>query len=103
MHDLVASFVSMVLIQPLEEEMTQALRARHAPPAVIAAATACLRTAEPRLAARTLTEPWWTVSHSLRFWTGLSRPEAILVQVAPRCGEALEGAQRFLDMRYVRS
>ncbi len=75
--------------------MTQALRARHAPPAVIAAATACLRTAEPRLAARTLTEPWWTVSHSLRFWTGLSRPEAILVQVAPRCARRLKAHRDF--------
>jgi hypothetical protein len=93
MHDLIATLVSLFLIEPLQAEIGENLGAAHASQAVVAAVTACARTATPVIVERAASDPWWAASNAMRLWAGWVPPETVLVEAAPGCAAALESAR----------
>ena len=99
MQDLFAALVSFFLIQPIQAELTEKLEVARVPQSVIADVTACGRTATPLVLDRVISDPVWSLSSAVRAWTGTTRPEALLLEVAPGCASALSSARPFLEGR----
>lgn len=99
MQDLLAALVSFLLLAPLKAEMADRLAAARAPQAVIAEVSACAQSAAPRFVERATAEPWWAISSTFSLWVGTSRPETLLVEVAPGCAGAVAAARPFLAGR----
>jgi hypothetical protein len=93
MQDLIATLVSLFLIEPLQAEIGENLGAARAPQAVVAAVTACARTAAPVFVERAASDPWWAASSAVRLWAGWVPPETVLVEAAPGCAAALGPAR----------
>jgi hypothetical protein len=96
MESIVAALVSFVLIEPLKADMADKLAIARAPQAIVAEVTACARTAAPLVIARATSDPWWATEKALSIWIGTTRPETLLIEVAPGCSGAVEAAQPFL-------
>jgi hypothetical protein len=96
MQDVIASLVSILLLGPLEAELTDRLSAIRAPEAVVSQVTACIRAEMPATITRAVDDPWWAAASALYLWTGSVRPEALLVEAAPACAAAVEAARPFL-------
>ena len=99
MQDLFAALVSFFLIQPIQAEVTEKLEAARVPQAVISEVTTCGPTAAPLVLERVISDPVWALSSAVRAWTGTTRPEALLLEVAPGCAPALSAARPFLEGR----
>ena len=99
MQDLFAALVSFFLIQPIQAEVTEKFEAARVPQAVISEVTTCGRTAAPLVLDRVISDPVWALSSAVRAWTGTTRPEALLLEVAPGCAPALSAARPFLEGR----
>ncbi|HEY8563990.1 MAG TPA: hypothetical protein VIL65_00700 [Beijerinckiaceae bacterium] len=97
MQDLIATLVSLFLIGPLETELADKLAAARAPRAVAIEIAACAREAAPRVVDRAVSDPWWAVSSTVQVWIGTTRPEALLVTIAPGCERAVQSAKPFLN------
>jgi hypothetical protein len=94
--DLIAFFVAIFLVGPLEAEVTSRLEAARAPAAVVRGVADCAAAAAPALLERATSDPWWAVRTSLGAWTGWTSPEAVLRDAAPGCGPAMAAARPFL-------
>nr|AGS49884.1 long-chain-fatty-acid--CoA ligase [uncultured bacterium esnapd21] len=97
MQDFIAALVSFFLIEPLQAEMADKLAAARAPQAIVAEVASCARTATPLILARATSEPWWAASTAFGLWFGTTRPEGLLVEVAPGCAGAVQAARPFLS------
>lgn len=96
MADIVAALVSLLLVQPLQAELSERLSAARAPQAVVAEVAACARAAAPTMAQRAWGDPWWAASTVVQVWIGKAKPEAVLREAAPACGPALRSAAPYL-------
>lgn len=99
MQDFIASLVSLLLIEPLESRLAEKLQGARAPQAVVTEVVTCARNAAPIVAGRITGDPWWGVQTLVRVWIGTSSPDAVLVEVAPRCRSAVDAARPFLTGR----
>ena len=99
MQDLFAALVSFFLIQPIQSGLAEKLEAARVPQAVISEISACGRNAAPLVLDRVMSDPVWALSSAVRAWTGTTRPEALLLEVAPGCASALASARPFLQGR----
>ncbi|MDB5560006.1 MAG: hypothetical protein JWQ36_2940 [Enterovirga sp.] len=99
LQDLIAALVSTLLIQPLQTEVRERLEGAQVPSAVITDVMSCARGAAPAAIARASADPVWAVSSAVRVWIGTTRPEALLLDVAPGCAPAISAARPFLEGR----
>jgi hypothetical protein len=96
MESIITALVAFLLINPLQAELADKLSAARAPPAIVAEMAACAKTATPLIVQRATSDPWWAASSAFSVWAGTTRPEALLIEVAPGCSGALQAAQPFL-------
>ena len=89
--------VSFFLTGPLQAEISEKLAAARAPQAIVTQVADCARDAAPALLERAISDPWWAATSSFSVWTGMARPESILVQAAPACCPAVAAARPFLN------
>ena len=97
MQDFIAPFIRLLLVEPIEERLAEALEAARAPQAVIVGLADCAKDAVPILTERALADPWWGVQVTFRLWTGTASADVILVEAVPRCGPAAEAARPYLS------
>ena len=96
-QDIILSLVSFFVVDPLQAELKDKLAAARAPQAVISQFAQCAREATPVLAARVMADPVWGVTETVRVWTGMTSPEAVLGGAAPSCATAVQAARPFLQ------
>lgn len=94
-----AALVSFFLIDPLQAEISKRLAAAGAPPTIVADVAACGRTATPIIVERAMSDPWWAATTAAGIWIGSTKPDAVLVEVAPVCVPAIDAARPFLTSR----
>jgi hypothetical protein len=99
LQEILSSLVSLLIVDPLQAEMSERLAQVRAPQAVIADVRTCAEASLPRLADRAMAEPMWVVSTALNVWTGQTTPEDILGNTTPQCGAALKAAKIYLESR----
>jgi len=99
LQEILASLVSLLIVDPLQAEMNERLAQVRAPQAVIADVRACAEAALPRLAERAMADPVWVVTGALSVWTGHKAPEDILGGTSPQCEAALKAARVYLESR----
>ena len=97
-QELLASLVSLLIVDPLQAEMSERLAQARAPQAVIADVRTCAEASLPELAERAVAEPLWVVTTALNVWTGQTQPESILGN-NPQCEAALKSARVYLESR----
>jgi P2-related tail formation protein len=98
LQEILASLVSLLIVDPLQAEMSERLAQVRAPQAVIADVRTCAEASLPTLADRAMAEPMWVVSTALNVWTGQATPESILGST-PQCESALKSARVYLESR----
>jgi hypothetical protein len=99
LQEILSSLVSLLIVDPLQAEMSERLAQVRAPQAVIADVRTCAEASLPRLADRAMAEPMWVVSTALNVWTGQTTSEDILGNTTPQCGAALKAAKIYLESR----
>lgn len=97
-QEILASLVSLLIVDPIQANMSERLEQARAPQAVIADVRTCAEAALPGLAQRAMAEPLWVVSTALNVWTGQTAPETILGNT-PQCETALKSARVYLESR----
>jgi hypothetical protein len=97
-QEILASLVSVLIVDPLQAEMSERLAQVQAPQAVIAEVRTCAEASLPGLADRAMAEPLWVVTTALNVWTGQTAPETILGNT-PQCADALKSARVYLESR----
>jgi hypothetical protein len=63
----------------------------------VADVSACARGATPAIVQRAISDPWWAATSAFQVWMGSTRPEQLLVQVAPNCQPAVAALRPFLS------
>lgn len=96
LHDLIAWFVAVFLLNPLQAEIQSQLEASRAPVAVVQQVTQCVSAAAPALIDRAVGDPWWAISTAAGTWIGTTTPDGVLRDAAPGCGPAMAAARPFL-------
>jgi hypothetical protein len=97
MMEFISMLVSFFLTGPLQSELSEKLADARAPQAVVSQLSDCARDATPALLDRAISDPWWAATSTFSVWTGMARPESILVQAAPACAPAVAAARPFLN------
>jgi hypothetical protein len=97
MMEFISMLVSFFLTGPLQAGISEKLAAARAPQAIVTQMADCARDAAPALLERAMSDPWWAATSSFSVWTGMARPETILVEAAPGCGPAVAAARPFLN------
>lgn len=98
LQEILSSLVSLLIVDPLQAEMSERLAQVRAPQTVIAEVRTCAEASLPGLANRAMAEPLWVVSTALHVWTGQTNPESILGN-SPQCEAALKSARVYLGSR----
>ena len=102
LQELLATVVSVLIVDPLQGEMNERLaqiRAPQAVKAVIADMRTCTEASLPKLADRAMAEPLWVVPTALNVWTGRSAPEDVLGGTSAQCDTAIKAARVYLESR----
>lgn len=99
LQEILASLVGLLIVDPLQAEVSERLAQVRAPQAVIADVRTCAEASLPRLADRAMAEPMWVVSTALNVWTGRTAPEDVLGNSTPQCEAALKSARVYLESR----
>lgn len=98
-QDILASFISLLIVDPLQAEMDKRLAQVRAPQALIADVRTCADAALPRLADRAMAEPGWFVATAMDVWLGSTRPEDVLITASPQCVAPIKAAKAYLEGR----
>jgi hypothetical protein len=99
-QEFLAFFINLLIVDPLQDEMSKRLADVRAPQAVIADVRACAEGSLPALADRAIAEPAWAVTTVLNVWTGTAAPEDVLSS-SPQCETAIRSARTYLESRGV--
>jgi hypothetical protein len=99
LQEILATLVSVLIVDPLQAEMNERLAQTRAPQAVIANVRTCAEASLPKLADRAVAEPLWVVTTTLDVWTGRSAPEEVLGGTSPQCDVAVKAARVYLESR----
>lgn len=99
LQELLATIVSVLIVDPLQGEMNERLAQIRAPQAVIADMRTCAEASLPKLADRAMAEPLWVVTTALNVWTGRSAPEGVLGGTSAQCDAAIKAARLYLESR----
>ncbi len=96
-RELILSFISSFIIQPVEAELKQSLTAAGAPHAVVSSVKACAQTAGPALLERASSDWWWATSTGFKVATGMKEPVEVVATYAPDCHHAIDAANLYLN------
>jgi hypothetical protein len=96
MENFIASLISMFIVEPLQADLAEKLRAARAPQAVYSEVTGCAQSAAPAIIERATSDPWWAVSSAVGVWIGTASTGDLLAQAAPNCASAVTSARRYL-------
>lgn len=99
LQELLSAVVSVLIVDPLQAEMSERLAQIRAPQAVIADVRSCAESSLPKLAERAMAEPLWAVTTTLDVWIGRTAPEAILGGTSAQCDAAVKAARVYLESR----
>lgn len=97
MTGILMSLVSFFLLQPVEQAITAELARARAPQAIVEKVAACSRQAVPAAVDRVMSDPAWAVTTLVTVWLGQTDSQAILIDIAPDCEQALDAARPFLS------
>lgn len=97
-QDILALLINLLVVDPLQDEMSKRLADVRAPQGVIADVRTCAENALPGLAERAMAEPSWVVATTLDVWTGRAAPEDVL-NTSPQCQSAIKAARVYLESR----
>lgn len=97
-QDILAFVINLLVVDPLQEEMSKRLGEVRAPQAIIADVRACAEGSLPRLAQRAMADPAWVVTTTLDVWIGRAAPEDVL-STSPQCESAIKTARAYLESR----
>ncbi|WP_156386711.1 hypothetical protein [Aureimonas sp. Leaf454] len=97
MQDIIASLISFFLIQPIQAEMTERLSAARAPVELVETLTGCIADAGPAVVRRASDDPLWAIGSAAGILVGLTAPDAVLVEAAPGCAQAVSAVRPYLD------
>lgn len=90
---IIATLISLLLIDPLESALTKRLAAAGVPDAAVKTVVACGRSALPTIVSRSISEPIWAATQALRVWTGSVQADKILTEIAPQCAGVVDAAR----------
>jgi hypothetical protein len=96
LNDFLLSLFSFFILDPFQAELNQKLRAAQAPAAVMAEVRACATAAGPVLIDRALNDWWWVGTTVISVGVGMTTPQSVLVEIAPRCASAVRNADVFI-------
>jgi hypothetical protein len=99
MQEFIAALISFFLLEPLQAEVAEKLKAARAPQAIVNDLANCVQAARPAIVDRATSDPWWAVSSVAQVWIGNAKPEILLADAAPVCRPALEAARPFWSGR----
>lgn len=99
LQELLSAVVSVLIVDPLQAEMSERLAQIRAPQAVIADMRACAQSSLPTLADRAMAEPLWVVTTTFDVWTGRTAPEEVLGGTSAQCDAAVKAARVYLESR----
>jgi len=97
MQDFTAALISFFLVEPLQQEVADALAATRAPQEVVTLIATCAKQHATEITERAITDPWWATSSAFSVWVGLTEPHALLIDAASGCAAAVEAARPFLS------
>jgi hypothetical protein len=97
-QDILAFFISLLVVDPLQAEISKRLAEVRAPQAIIADVRACAQDSLPRLAERAMAEPIWAATTALNVWIGRAAPEDVL-STSPQCESAIKAARAYVGSR----
>ncbi|MGO4526677.1 hypothetical protein AB4097_17670 [Microvirga sp. 2MCAF35] len=99
LQELLASVVSVLIVDPLQAEMNERLAQVRAPQAVVADVRTCAEASLPKLADRAAADPLWVVTTAFDVWTGRTAPDQILGGTSTQCDAAIKAARIYLESR----
>jgi hypothetical protein len=99
LQELLATLVSVLIVDPLQAEMSERLAQIRAPQAVIVDMRTCAESSLPKLADRAMADPLWVVTTTLDVWTGNTAPEDVLGGTSTQCDAAVKAARVYLESR----
>lgn len=88
--DIMAALISFFLLDPLQSRLAERLEALRMPRAAVTQAISCARASTPAIANRVMSDPLWAAGRVYDVWIGGRAPEALLVELAPNCANAVE-------------
>jgi hypothetical protein len=98
-HDILAFFVNLLIVDPLQGEISKRLADARAPQAIIADVRACAEASLPRLADRAMADPIWVLTTAVDVWSGNAAPETVLSSSSPQCDATIKSARVYLESR----
>jgi hypothetical protein len=98
-HDILAFIINLLIVDPLQSEISQRLSDARAPQALIADVRTCAEASMPRLADRAMNDPAWVVTTGLDVWLGRSTPESLLGSMSPQCSTTINSAKAYFTGR----
>lgn len=99
LQEILSTLVGLLIVDPLQTQMSERLAQARAPQAIIADVRTCAEASLPRLADRAVAEPLWVLTTALNVWTGHTAPESIFGNANPQCESSLKAARVYLDSR----
>jgi len=99
LQEILSALVNVLIVDPLQAEMSERLTQMRAPQAVIAEVRSCAESSLPHLADRALSDPLWVVTTTLDVWTGRTAPEQVLGGTSAQCDAAVKAARVYLESR----
>lgn len=96
MQEIIASFIRLLVLDPLETRLAEALQSAQVPAAIVSQVQDCARTAAPVLTGRIMSDPLWGMQVAVRVWLGTTGPDVVLVDAVPECRPAVDAVQPFL-------
>lgn len=98
-NELLSILVGVLIVDPLQAEMSDRLAKIRAPQTVIADMRTCAESSLPKLADRAMSDPLWVVATTLDVWTGNTAPENVLGGTSAQCDAAVKAARLYLESR----
>ena len=99
LHEIMLWMIGLLIVDPLQAEISERLSKVRAPQALIAEVRICAEASLPRLAERASSEPVWVITTLLNVWTGSVAAEDALGDASPQCEAAIRSARAFLESR----
>lgn len=99
MQEFLTMLVTILLVDPILNEIAEALAAARAPQEIVSALMTCAADQGPQIINRALDDPFWAISSIVGAWIGFAEPTTLLAEAAPNCAAAIHAAQPFFDAK----
>ncbi|MGY4427525.1 hypothetical protein ACVWWO_000002 [Bradyrhizobium sp. F1.13.1] len=95
LSSVVYFIVQTLILDPLQNEISERLVAARVPPAIVAQVNECTKSSLPAVVRRATDDPQWAVVVALDVWLERKTPEQIVGDAAPSCRPALDSARSY--------